>query len=178
MQSIISGLGEQHPYGRVAIKNVFSINERIEWWGIKDTEEIRKTRSECLRATAISTLFNWLNGQAHCVGHTQYTDDGTINYSSQLVLADGREFFFAVGQLRSICFNINWDLIGKSNPDRVNTFPERRPNRLLFEGPYTLFDEYDPETSTFKYKDETTQEMKNGLNPIVLQYFLNMLALK
>lgn len=145
---------------------------------MKDQAEIEETRLECLRSTAISTLFNCLNGQAHCDGYTQYTDDGKINRTSQLVLADGKQFFFAIGQLRNIAFNINWDLIGKSNPDYVNLFPERKPNLVLYEGPYNLFDEYDAAKGTFKHFDAETQKLKPGLNPIVLQNFLNMLIVK
>jgi hypothetical protein len=143
-----------------------------------DANEISQTRQEALRATAIATLFNWLNGQAHCAGYTQYTDDGNIDFKSQLILSDGREFFFAIGQLRYLAFNVDWDKIEKNNPDYVRFIPKRQPNRMIYEGPYYLFDEYDPATRTFKYRDENTNELKPGLNPIVLQYLLHMLIVK
>ncbi|KAI6183258.1 28S ribosomal protein S30, mitochondrial [Aphelenchoides bicaudatus] len=170
--------GEEYCYGQVAVKNTHELKDRIQHWGIHDEQEIYDTRLECLRATAISSLFNWLNAQAHCAGWTQYTDDGSINLTSQLVLSDGREFFFAVGQLRDIAFNINWDLMKASNPSYSHLFIERQPNRVIFEGPYNLFDEYDPASGTFKHKDEKTSELKQGLNPRVMQYFLNCLVMK
>lgn len=92
--------GEKYCYGQVAIKNVFDINERIKYWDAKDDEEIRETRNECLRATAISTLFNWLNGQAHCAGWTQYTDDGSIDLTSQVTNVGARLHVISVGSFR------------------------------------------------------------------------------
>lgn len=80
-------LGEQYRYGQVAVKNVHELKNRIEFWEIEDEQEIRDTRLECLRATAISSLFNWLNGQAHCAGWTQYTDEGDINLTSQVKIS-------------------------------------------------------------------------------------------
>jgi hypothetical protein len=65
-----------------------------------------------------------------------------------------------------------------SNPALSHLIFERQPNRVIFEGPYNLFDEYDPASGTFKYKDEKTSELKPGLNPRILQYFLNMLVMK
>lgn len=174
----ISIPGEQYPYGRLAVKNTHAFHEQIGQWGMTNEQEISETRHDSLRATAVSTLFNWLNGQAHCAGYTQYTDDGSIDLKSQLVLSDGREFFFAIGQLRYIAFNINWDLMKESNPSYSHLFPKRRSNRVLYEGPYNLFDEYDPVACTFKHRDISTMQLKPGLNPIVLQYLLQMLVVK
>jgi hypothetical protein len=58
---------EEYQYGRVAIKNVFELRDRIEYWGITDEQELKETKLDCFRSMAISSLFNWMNGQAHCM---------------------------------------------------------------------------------------------------------------
>ncbi|KAH7727643.1 Ribosomal protein L37/S30 [Aphelenchoides avenae] len=103
--------GETHMFGRFALKEVCDMRDQCVQWGIdastdEGEEELAETRREMYTSTAITSLFTWLNGQAHCLGHTQYTD---LNEPlvSQLVLSDGKEFFFAVGQLNTIAINID-----------------------------------------------------------------------
>ncbi|KAI6227256.1 28S ribosomal protein S30, mitochondrial [Aphelenchoides fujianensis] len=161
---------ETHPFGRLAIKNTHSLNEQIAYWGMQD-EEAAATRFNCLRSTAVSSLFNWLNGQAHCAGYTQYgwLDDGrptdfAAPFHSQLILSDGREFFFASAQLNTIAFNI-----------MCKGFENDRANGIQFEGPFNLYDEFDPSTATFKHKPAGAETLVDGLNPQVMERLLGYL---
>ncbi|KAF7632986.1 hypothetical protein Mgra_00007631 [Meloidogyne graminicola] len=107
---------ETHTYGRLAIKDISSINNSLNYWDCEKGLEWTETLKDCIKATAIISLFNWLNGQAHCLGNTQYTD---LNkpITSQLILSDGKQFWFAVGQLNTIAINI--DVEGFIN-NRIN----------------------------------------------------------
>ncbi|KAI6232761.1 28S ribosomal protein S30, mitochondrial [Aphelenchoides fujianensis] len=117
------------------------------------------------------SLFNWLNGQAHCAGYTQYgwVDDGRLTdfaapFHSQLILSDGREFFFASAQLNTIAFNI-----------MCKGFDNDRANGIQFEGPFNLYDEFDPSTATFKHKPVGAETLADGLNPQVMERLLGYL---
>lgn len=60
--------GETHKYGCVAIKNSSEINKFMEHWKPSLVDEAVEMRKESHAATVLSSLFNWLNGQAHCQG--------------------------------------------------------------------------------------------------------------
>ncbi|KAI6204627.1 Rom-5 [Aphelenchoides besseyi] len=105
---------ETHPYGRLAIKNVFDLNKRVDYWGYDDLKEYNETLASSYRSTAITTLFNWLNAQAHSLGYTQYgyvengePSDFNEPFCSRLILSDGCRFLFATAELQTIAFNIS-----------------------------------------------------------------------
>jgi hypothetical protein len=59
---------ESHMFGRLAVKNISSLVERVDaLWRCQDDER-DQTLAECVQATAVVSLFNWLNAQAHCLG--------------------------------------------------------------------------------------------------------------
>lgn len=102
--------GETHKYGRVALKNTLDINKRLDYWKVvNDGENVSKNM---YNSVAISSLFNWLNAQAHCNGYTQFTDLDKP-FVSNLILSDGHKFAFATGQLNTIAINID-------NPGIIN----------------------------------------------------------
>jgi len=150
---------ETHKYGRVALKNVSHMHKYLDYWNPESQLEMEEMKNNSLASTAVSSLFNWLNGQAHCLGYTQYTDIERP-LTSQLILSDGKLFYFALGQLNTIAINI--DVIG---------FENNRTNLCCVEGPFNLYDEFIPETGTFTYFDETGNKCP-GLNKHVLQRIL------
>jgi len=155
---------EPFMFGRLAVKSVVHLNYKLQRWNPAEDEERDTMIRECLSATAISSLFNWLNGQAHCLGYTQYNDI-EAPLISQMILSDGKRFLFALGQLNTIAINIEMD-----------GFINRKSNLCLVDGPYNLYDEIDKETGNFKYEDENG-ELVDGLNPKVLTRFLQMLMI-
>lgn len=80
---------------------------------------------------------------------------------SQLILSDGKTFYFAVGQLNTLAININ-----------VSGFVNNRWNRCWFDGPYALYDTIDDE-GRFWHSEGKVE----GLNPKVLSRILQMLLL-
>jgi hypothetical protein len=103
-----------------------------EYWRPDSPQEREEMLDQCVKAAAIASLFNWLNGQAHCLGgkqeltisqickfsgisismpslfpgHTQYTELAAP-LTSQLILSDGQQnFWFAVAQLNTLAINI------------------------------------------------------------------------
>uniref|UniRef100_A0A914HBF7 Uncharacterized protein n=1 Tax=Globodera rostochiensis TaxID=31243 RepID=A0A914HBF7_GLORO len=156
--------GETHKFGRLAVKDITSLIKRLdEHWRCDSEIERREVLEECLAATAVASLFNWLNGQAHCLGHTQYTEI-LSPLSSQLVLSDGSQmFYFALGQLNTIAINID-----------VEGFNNQRTNYCCVSGPFKLYDEFDQGTKNFQYIDPLDGLLKDGLNPFVLERILQM----
>lgn len=59
---------ETHKFGCVAFKSTNKLNELLEFWAPDNITEILEIKSEFYLSTALTTLFNWLNGQAHCLG--------------------------------------------------------------------------------------------------------------
>uniref|UniRef100_A0A914M9Q3 Uncharacterized protein n=1 Tax=Meloidogyne incognita TaxID=6306 RepID=A0A914M9Q3_MELIC len=158
---------ETHTFGRLAIKDISPIFQNLVNWKVEQGLEWNETLNDCVKATAISSLFNWLNAQAHCLGNTQYTDI-TSPITSQLILSDGKYFWFAVGQLNTIAINI--DVEGFNNP---------RTNCCYFEGPYLLYDSFErldnASTISYKFTHKTSKNFKkSGLNPAVLHRILQM----
>ncbi|MFH4973745.1 hypothetical protein AB6A40_000454 [Gnathostoma spinigerum] len=151
--------GETHKYGRVAIKDMSELNDLCLHWKVSGKEE-ELVRKECLAAAASVSLFSWLNAQAHCLGFTQYNDLESP-LVSQLILSDGRDFFFAIAQLNTIAINID-----------VKGFTNNRTNVCFVEGPLRLYDRYDP--SLFKFYCSTDKGEQEGLNPSVLSRILKM----
>uniref|UniRef100_A0A915CJV2 NodB homology domain-containing protein n=1 Tax=Parascaris univalens TaxID=6257 RepID=A0A915CJV2_PARUN len=153
--------GEEHKYGIVAFKDTSVLNDLCAYWKVQGDEEVI-VRKETLMATAIASLFSWLNGQAHSLGFTQYND---VEWPlvSQLILSDGHDFFFAVGQLNTIAINID-----------VDGFVNDRSNVCYVEGPLRLYDRYDREKGTFYYVTADGSEV-DGLNPQVMARILQML---
>ncbi|KAK0426079.1 hypothetical protein QR680_009530 [Steinernema hermaphroditum] len=134
---------ETHQYGRLAVKDISILNQLTDYWKI-DGEEREQVRRDAMTASAVSSLFSWLNAQAHCLGYTQYTDlDRPL--VSQMILSDGDEFFFAVAQLNTIAINID-----------VDGFENRRTNACYVDGPHPLFIE---ETSG-KEEEANTMEKR------------------
>ena len=54
-------------FGRVAFKDVNKLNTLCRQWKVNGEEEV-EVKKECLTATAVASLFSWLNGQAHSLG--------------------------------------------------------------------------------------------------------------
>lgn len=62
---------EPFKIGRLALKNVIDLRKRFDYWKIPPgTEEYDRNLKDSYASMAITSLFNWLNGQAHCLGHT------------------------------------------------------------------------------------------------------------
>uniref|UniRef100_A0A914YY21 Uncharacterized protein n=1 Tax=Panagrolaimus superbus TaxID=310955 RepID=A0A914YY21_9BILA len=156
---------EPFKFGRLGVKNVFELKSYFKSWKIpSDSEEYVQTLKDSYASTAISSLFNWLNGQAHCLGHTQYNDIEEP-LVSQIILSDGKTFCFALGQLNTIAINVEMD-----------GFLNRRSNFCLVDGPHNLYDEYDSETQHYKHFNESG-ELVDGLNPHVLSRYLQMIMI-
>lgn len=61
-------LGETHKFGCVAFKSTDILTQLTEYWKPETEDEELELKEEFYASTAVSTLFNWLNGQAHCLG--------------------------------------------------------------------------------------------------------------
>ncbi|KAI6180455.1 Rom-5 [Aphelenchoides besseyi] len=164
---------ETHPYGRLAIKNVFDLNQQVDYWGYDDSKEYNETLASSYRSTAITTLFNWLNAQAHSLGYTQYgyvengePSDFNQPFCSRLILSDGCRFLFATAELQTIAFNIS-----------VKGFNNERMNGIVYDGIYHLFNEFDPASKTFKHYD-FDGNLVDGLNPKVMERLLGSVLSK
>ncbi|VDN19464.1 unnamed protein product [Gongylonema pulchrum] len=142
--------GDEYKFGLVAFKQCTELDDYCKRWKVRGEEE-RVVRNECLRATAVSSLFSWLNGQAHALGFTQYNDIENP-LVSQLVLSDGKQFFFAIAQLNTLLINV--DIEGIIN---------KRVNLCYVEGPFNLYNEYNH--SFTQYNDIE--------NPLVSQLVLS-----
>ncbi|VDD91149.1 unnamed protein product [Enterobius vermicularis] len=149
--------GDPNKFGRVAFKDITPIWNFCDWWKV-DGEEKEQVVRDCLTATSVVSLFSWLNGQAHALGHTQYTDIEQP-LVSQLVLSDGQNFFFALAQLNTIAIN-------------VDGFINDRCNVCYVEGPFRLYDIYQEKEEKFLYFEGGKQI--EGLNPHILQRLLQM----
>uniref|UniRef100_A0A0N5CEU9 28S ribosomal protein S30, mitochondrial n=1 Tax=Strongyloides papillosus TaxID=174720 RepID=A0A0N5CEU9_STREA len=153
--------GETHKYGRVALKNTFEICDHLNYWNPANDDE--SVKNDMYKSVGISSLFNWLNAQAHCDGYTQYTDLERP-YVSNLILGDGNEFAFVTGQLNTLAINID-------NPDFINN----KTNACYIDGPYMLYDKYDEEKRLFYHLDEKGN-LQKGLNKFVLLRILQLIA--
>ena len=111
-----------------------------------------------------------------------------------MVLTDGQQFWFAVGQLNTIAINVEADGLfktpTKSRHLNRSEFPNRRTNCCYVDGPYNLYDIYERTAeNTFKFswiekrsggieKERiitTKQKGKHmGLNQTVLERLLQM----
>lgn len=60
---------EPFKYGRLAVKSVASMHNLFEYWKLDAESELPNVQRELLHATAMSTLFCWINAQAHCLGN-------------------------------------------------------------------------------------------------------------
>uniref|UniRef100_A0A914EPF0 Uncharacterized protein n=1 Tax=Acrobeloides nanus TaxID=290746 RepID=A0A914EPF0_9BILA len=157
---------EPYRHGRLAIKNIFALKEKLAYWGIDedvDPDEYEETLNASLQSIATTSLFSWLNAQAHCLGYTQYTDLDKEPLTSQLMLSDGIHYFFALGQLNTIAINVD-----------VHGFDNDRTNACLVTGPLRLFEEFDESTKTFFHKDSSGKNVE-GLNKDVLLRIIQML---
>lgn len=160
-----SDSNEIFKYGRLAIKSTYELQEQMKKWKIhEESDEYDKTNYECLVSTAITSMFNWLNGQAHCNGFTQF-NDLEMPFTSQMILSDGKQFLFALGQLNTIAINVE-----------VDGFINRKSNLCFIDGPYNLYDEYDDEKGQFMYENDNGK-LVEGLNPKVMSRFLQMLMI-
>ncbi|CAD5211335.1 unnamed protein product [Bursaphelenchus xylophilus] len=152
--------GETHRLAKVAIKSTVGLKDRFKHWNMDEDEEV-ETREELYKSMAIASLFNWNNGQAHCHGFTQY-NDVTRPFTSQLILSNGQEFAFSVGQLNTLAFNVE-----------CTGFVNEKFNYVAVNPSAKLFDIL--EQGEFKFRDEEGK-LKSGLNPNVLQSFLRTLC--
>ncbi|KAF8361231.1 mrps-30, partial [Pristionchus pacificus] len=145
---------ESHQHTVLAVKSLAGLPERItEHWRMRG-EEAKETALECATAQAVATAFANLTATAHTQGFTQYNDvDAPL--TTQLVLSDGRNFYFAVAQLNTLAINVE-----------LKDFPNPRHNSLRIEGPFPLYDEVND--GRFVY------ERKEGLNEAVLERLLHM----
>ncbi|VDK50654.1 unnamed protein product [Anisakis simplex] len=153
--------GDEYKSGLLAIKDVSSLNDLLAYWKVEPGEERSIVQRESLTATAIVSLFSWLNAQAHSLGFTQYND---IEWPlvSQMILSDGRDFFFAIAQLNTIAINID-----------VKGFVNNRSNVCYVEGPLRLYDRFDSRRGNFYYLLADGTEVE-GLNPQVMTRILQM----
>ncbi|XGW20670.1 hypothetical protein V3C99_004002 [Haemonchus contortus] len=149
---------ETHSYSRVAAKSLFLLDGRCKEWDAPP-EETAELWEDCAKSQAIASLFTTLCAQAHTHGFTQYTDV-TRPFTSQLMLSNGVDFVFAVGQLNTIAINIECD--GFENP---------KTNVCHVESPLRLYDEY----REGKFYHITPEGEKEGLNSKVLLRILQML---
>ncbi|VDM07031.1 unnamed protein product [Wuchereria bancrofti] len=157
--------GEEYKYGQIGFKQFNDLDIHCKRWKVKGKEE-EIVRNECLRASAVVSLFSWLNAQAHALGFTQYND---IEYPfvSQLVLSNGKQFFFAIAQLNTLLINV--DIEGIIN---------KRSNLCYVEGPLNLYDRYDCDKGIFEFgkKNDTDTEIVNNFNPHVIGRLMQMLV--
>ncbi|CAB3408757.1 unnamed protein product [Caenorhabditis bovis] len=164
---------ESHSYGVLAVKSLRPLRQRVAYWmgwendkDIDDVEEAKQMFDEAARSQAVVSLFTTLCAQAHCHGFTQYTDV-TRPFTSQLILSDGINFYFAVGQLNTLAINIECE--GFVNP---------KSNFVRIEGPFRLFNLYDTEEGykTAEVSEETKEvKVSNSLNHKVLERITQML---
>ncbi|CAJ0594743.1 unnamed protein product [Cylicocyclus nassatus] len=153
---------ETHSYGRIGAKSLSLLDDRCEYWapiGEVPAEEKTELWQECAKAQAVASLFTTLCAQAHTHGFTQYTDV-TRPFTSQMMLSNGVDFVFAVGQLNTLAMNIECD--GFENP---------RTNICHVESPIRLYDGY----SEGKFYHISPEGEKEGLNSKVLLRILQML---
>ncbi|EYC00915.1 hypothetical protein Y032_0112g336 [Ancylostoma ceylanicum] len=149
---------ETHTYGRIGAKSLSLLDERCKYWDAP-AEESTEMWQECAKAQAVASLFTTLCAQAHTHGFTQYTDV-TRPFTSQLMLSNGVDFVFAVGQLNTLAINIECD--GFDNP---------KTNVCHVESPIRLYDAY----RDGRFYHLTAEGEKEGLNPKVLLRVLQML---
>ncbi|PIO73788.1 hypothetical protein TELCIR_04229 [Teladorsagia circumcincta] len=149
---------ETHAYSRVAAKSLSLLDERCKEWDAPP-EENAELWQDCAKAQAVASLFTTLCAQAHTHGFTQYTDV-TRPFTSQLMLSNGVDFVFAVGQLNTIAINIECD--GFENP---------KTNVCHVESPLRLYDDY----REGRFYHITPEGEKEGLNSKVLLRVLQML---
>ncbi|GMT12936.1 hypothetical protein PFISCL1PPCAC_4233, partial [Pristionchus fissidentatus] len=146
---------ESYQHTVLAVKSIAGLSEKItEHWRMRG-EEAETTEKECVTAQAVASAFANLAATAHTQGFTQY-NDVTASLSTQLVLSDGRNFYFAVAQLNTIAINVE-----------LKDFPNLRHNSLRIEGPLPLYDTIDEE-------GKVLFEGKEGLNDAVLERVLHM----
>ncbi|VDN06744.1 unnamed protein product [Thelazia callipaeda] len=156
--------GEKYKYGQVGFKQISDLNIHCKRWKAKDVEE-KAIRYDCLRASAVVSLFSWLNAQAHAEGFTQY-NDVEYPFVSQLVLSDGKQFFFAIAQLNTLLFNV--DIEGIIN---------KRCNLCYVEGPINLYDRYDSAKDRFESTQTTGRDVeKSQFNQHVLGRIMQMIV--
>jgi hypothetical protein len=109
-------------------------------------------------------------------GHTQFTDiEQPI--TSQLILSDGKEFYFAIGQLNTIAINIeaegNFCTIFPYLYPYILGFDNPRTNFCCVEGPFMLYDAFDQRTKSFSHRN-IMGKREQGLNKHVLKRLLQM----
>lgn len=168
--------GESHTYGILGVKSLRPLRKRIAHWmgwenenELESSEEAKQMLDDGARSQAIISMFTTLCAQAHTHGFTQYTDI-TRSFTSQLVLSDGINFWFAIGQLNTIAINVECD--GFVNP---------RTNYIRIDGPYRLFDYCDKNGQYLSVQEEIDAENKvqrkiaPGLNEKVLERVTQML---
>ncbi|CAI5439063.1 unnamed protein product [Caenorhabditis angaria] len=169
--------GETHSHGILGVKSLRPLRERIAYWmGYQDGKsyefegipEAKQMFDDAARSQAVVSMFTTLCAQAHAHGFTQYTDV-TRPFTSQLILSDGINFFFAVGQLNTLAINVECE-----------GFVNDRTNFIRIEGPFSLFDIYDKDeyqTINIVKSIEGKEENKigPGLNHKVLERITQML---
>ncbi|VDP14835.1 unnamed protein product [Heligmosomoides polygyrus] len=178
---------ETHTYCRVGAKSLSLLDERCKEWDAPP-EESAELWQDCAKAQAVASLFTNLCAQAHTHGFTQYTDV-TRPFTSQLMLSNGVNFVFAVGQLNTIAINIECDgehslgfkgrsCVGVVSSSKqplsnmsISGFDNPKTNVCHVEPPIRLYDEF----REGKFYCATTEGEKEGLNPQVLLRVLQML---
>ncbi|EGT54670.1 CBN-TAG-264 protein [Caenorhabditis brenneri] len=168
--------GETHSYGVLSVKSLRPLRKRVAHWmgweneaNLEDSEEAKQMLDEGARSQAIVSMFTTLCAQAHSHGFTQYTDI-TRPFTSQMILSDGINFYFAIGQLNTLAINIDCD--GFVNP---------RTNYIRIEGPHRLFELYDEKGDYWSIEEELDANNKVqrkaalGLNEKVLERVTQML---
>lgn len=168
--------GETHSYGVLSVKSLRPLRKRVAHWmgweneaNLEDSEEAKQMLDDGARSQAVISMFTTLCAQAHSHGFTQYTDI-TRPFTSQMILSDGLNFYFAMGQLNTLAINIDCD--GFVNP---------RTNYIRIEGPHRLFELCDEKGDYISTEEEIDVENKvqrkhaHGLNEKVLERVTQML---
>ncbi|ULU12199.1 hypothetical protein L3Y34_015498 [Caenorhabditis briggsae] len=168
--------GETHSYGLLSVKSLRPLRERVAHWmgwesqaELEESPEAKQMIDDGARSQAVISMFTTLCAQAHTHGFTQYTDV-TRPFTSQMILSDGLNFYFAVGQLNTLAINV--DCEGFVNP---------RTNFIQIDGPHRLFEIVDEDgnyTSSQEYvdaKNNVNRRVDSGLNEKVLERVTQML---
>ncbi|KAK6049871.1 hypothetical protein COOONC_12623 [Cooperia oncophora] len=133
----LTDLEETHAYTRVAAKSLALLDDRCKEWDAPP-EETAELWQDCAKAQAVVSLFTNLCAQAHTHGFTQYTDI-TRPFTSQLMLSNGVDFVFAVGQLNTIAINIDCDGMRFLPTALISYFPLFLILNTLFFNEYLIY---------------------------------------
>ncbi|TKR59708.1 hypothetical protein L596_029342 [Steinernema carpocapsae] len=152
-----SDSNESHKYGHLAIKEISELNNLLDYWKVEG-EEFEQVKRDAMTSTAVTSLFSWLNAQAHCLGYTQYTDLDRPLVSHPL---RRKRLLF-----RRCAAQHN------RHQHRRRRFINNKSNVCYVDGPHPLFVE---EALEGEAKDDKDKELGLKVNQHVLTRILQML---